>query len=125
MLMAFFSWWYGAGWRRQGAEITHKMSGLLDTFSIALLLRTLFSPFRQISVGSVSGPIGLQMRAFFDRLVSRFIGALVRTAMIITGCIVISFYGVWGILRVAMWPLLPLFPILGVVLWLSGWMPWK
>lgn len=125
MLMAFFSWWYGAGWRRQGAEITRTMSGLLDTFSITLLLKTLFSPFRQISVGSVDGPIGLQIRAFFDRLVSRIIGALIRFVMVMTGSVVIAFFGLWGMIKIIMWPLLPLFPVIGVILWLSGWVPWK
>ena len=33
MLTAFFSWWYGEGWKRQVSRVSNRMAGLLDTFS--------------------------------------------------------------------------------------------
>lgn len=70
-LVALLSWWYGSGVLRMFRTVQMKFASLLDYFSIDLLARTLFAPFRQISAGGVSGPIGLQIRAFFDQLISR------------------------------------------------------
>ncbi|MET0979649.1 MAG: hypothetical protein ABWX90_00140, partial [Candidatus Saccharimonadales bacterium] len=53
------SWWYGAGWRQRLAMLRERLANTIDYFSIDLLARTLFSPFRQISAGKVNGPIGV------------------------------------------------------------------
>lgn len=124
IVVAFFSWWYGRGWQQEASFIGRTISRLADTFSIGLLAASLFAPFRQISVGKVNGPLGVQLRAWFDRLISRLIGAMVRSAMILTGIGVIGFAGLLGAVRLAVWPLLPLLPILGAVLTITGWLPW-
>jgi hypothetical protein len=121
MLMAFFSWWYTEGWQRQVKAVENRLLGIIDTFSMDLILKTLFAPFRQISAGSVSGPIGLQLRAFVDRLVSRGIGAMVRTIVLLTGCIVIFFSTIVGGLYLLVWPFVPLLPVVGFLLAVSGW----
>ena len=123
MLMAFFSWWYGEGWKHQLQHVTDRMVGLVDMFSIDLILRTLFSPFRQISAGRTDGPIGVQFRAFLDRLISRGIGAMVRTAVLIAGSITIVFSGFIGVLYLLVWPLLPILPLIGFVMMTTGWVP--
>lgn len=121
--VAFFSWWYGRGWRREADVVRRSVAKMADTFSIGLLFTSLFSPYRQISAGKVNGPLGVIIRAWFDRLISRFIGALVRSTMIIAGIIAIGATGVIGLLRLLAWPLLPLFPIVGAVVALTGWSP--
>lgn len=98
---------------------------MLDTFSFSLILRTLFSPFRQISAGRVDGPLGVQFQAFIDKTISRFIGALVRIAVLITGAISIAVGTVLGVLYVAFWPLIPVLPLVGFAMMLSGWVPGK
>lgn len=123
--VAFFSWWYGPGWRREAAAVGRGLAKLIDTFSIGLLLTSLFSPFRQISAGKVNGSFDVMVRAWLDRLVSRFIGALVRSAMIISGALVIASAALAGAVRLVVWPLLPLLPLLGLGLMLSGWVPWQ
>ena len=109
----------------RAVRLREKLMGTLDYFSIDLLLRTFFSPFRQISAGQVRGPIGVQMRAFFDRLISRVIGAMIRLTMIIFGIVAITFYAVVGGVLVVVWGVIPLLPVLGLVLFLSGWAPWS
>ena len=50
-----------------------RLASSADYFSINLLLTTLFSPFRQISVDSTTVTPGDHMKAFFDKsIVGRF-----------------------------------------------------
>ena len=95
-----------------------------DNFSLGLLLRTLFSPWRQISAGRVRGPLGVQVRAFFDRLISRIIGGIVRSVVLIFGSIAVLGVALVGLLRIVLWPLLPLFPIVATIWTITGWIPW-
>ena len=125
MVVAFFSWWYGSGWQQEASAISRTVARITDTFSIGLLLTSLFAPFRQISAGRVQGPLGVQLQAWVDRLVSRCIGAMVRSAMIVTGIVMISFVALFGGIRLIVWPLLPIVPLIGVVLMMSGWVPWQ
>ncbi|HSX27820.1 MAG TPA: hypothetical protein VLF60_00005, partial [Candidatus Saccharimonadales bacterium] len=85
LVASFFSWWYGAGWRMNASQVAHRLSRTSEFFSITLLLRTLFSPYRQISAAGVRGNISVQLRAMLDRIVSRFVGFFVRTFVLIAG----------------------------------------
>lgn len=119
-LVGIFQWWYGEGWRRH-----IRLSGLgvlrmADFFSIGLLARTLFAPFRQISAGQVNGPLPVKFRAFADRLFSRVFGGVIRTIFIIIGMIAIALSIIWVSVRLIAWILLPLTPVVGVILWQLG-----
>lgn len=115
------SWWYGAGWRQRTVMIRERIAATADFFSIDLLLRTFFSPFRQISAGEVDGPIGVKVRAFFDRLISRVIGSIVRSIIIVIGVVVITFHGLVGFLVIVSWAFVPLLPVIGLGLYMTGW----
>jgi len=119
------SWWYTTGWRQRVSLLKERLASTVDYFSIDLLLRTLFSPYRQISAGKVNGPLGVQMRAFFDRLISRMIGAMIRLFMIVVGVIAIILHIFIGFILVICWAIVPLMPLLGLVLFMSGWIPWS
>lgn len=124
-IVGFFSWWYGAGWVRCISAVRGGLASIYDYFSLDLLLRTLFSPFRQISAGGVRGPIGVQLRAMLDNLISRVIGAVVRTIVIIVGTITLLISCFLGLLRIVVWPLIPVLPVVFVIFAISGWMPWQ
>ncbi|HSW91620.1 MAG TPA: hypothetical protein VLG09_03175 [Candidatus Saccharimonadales bacterium] len=124
LIVGILSWWYGEGWKQRVVMQREKLASTMDYFSIDLLLRTFFSPFRQISAGKVNGPIGVQLRAFSDRLISRMIGAMVRLFMIVIGTLAIIMYIVIGAAWLIAWAFVPFLPIIGVVLFLAGWMPW-
>ena len=124
-IVGIFWWWYGAGWLSAVGRVIERVSGLYDYFSIDLLLRTLFSPFRQISAGQVDGPINIKLRAFFDRLLSRVIGAIVRTIVMLIGLLSLAIATILGLLYIISWSLLPLLPFVGVSLMLAGWIPWN
>ena len=87
-IVGILSWWYGDGWRQRFAITRESILKTNDFFSITLLLKTLFTPFRQISAGKVRGPIGVQLQAFLDRLFSRLKGAFVRSIVIFIGVVV-------------------------------------
>ncbi len=121
-----FSWWYGAGWKACLLRLSERLSSSYDYFSIDLLARTLFAPFRQISAGKVNGPIGLKLRAFVDRLISRVIGAFVRIILIVVGVAWLAVQVVIGAFVLAMWAFVPFAPFIGFIIMLSGWVPvWK
>ena len=123
-IVGLLGWWYGPGWRGCMGRVVDRLAATADFFSISLLLRTLFSPFRQISAGSVRGPLGVQLRAFFDRLISRLIGAMVRSAMIIAGGVILTIQAIAGGLASVGWLFVPALPLVGLLLMLIGWMPW-
>ncbi len=105
--------------------LKERLAATADYFSIDLLLKTLFAPYRQISAGQVRGSLNVQMRAFFDLLLSRIIGAVIRLFMIIIGSISLLFYSLMGLFLVVLWGIVPLLPVLGIVLAVTGWLPWK
>jgi len=96
------------------------MRRVLETFSVGLLLRTLFAPFRQISAGNVQGPMAVQVRALGDRLFSRVFGAVVRGFFILFGLIGALLAGLFGLVQLLLWPLLPVLPLVGLLLMVLG-----
>lgn len=124
MLLAnFLSWWYGRGWRWRVSLIKERLLSTADYFSFGLLIQTLFSPFRQISAGQVEGSLETRWRAFVDRLLSRFIGAFMRTLLILIGIIAISLTVVISLLVLILWAVVPVLPIAGILLAVIGWFP--
>jgi len=122
-LVGILSWWYGNGWLSRIQLIKERLAASADYFSVGLLTSTLFAPFRQISAGRVSGPIGDQIRAFFDRLISRIVGGFVRTFMIVFGLVAMFIQAVFGGIVLLLWLILPLLPAVGLIATVIGWVP--
>lgn len=112
VIFAFFSWWYTDGWAQLGSRAVKRIAGMMDFFSVGLLLKSLFAPFRQISVGRVSGSLNTQLHAWADRQISRGIGAMVRLTVIIFGLIATAVMVVVSVLLLALWPFVPLIPVI-------------
>jgi hypothetical protein len=125
VILGMLSWWYTTGWKQRASRLQEKIASTMDFFSIDLLLRTFFAPFRQISAGKVNGPLGVQLHAFADRLISRVIGAMIRFFMIIIGSLAILTHAILGVALLVGWGFVPLIPPLGVILFLSGWILWS
>lgn len=124
-IVGMFTWWYSGGWLQCVLSVRDRLLSTYDYFSIDLLIKTLFAPFRQISAGKVRGPIGVQLRALFDQLISRVIGGVVRSAVIVIGSLTLCVVALLGAFRIIIWPLIPLLPIVGVVFAMTGWIPWQ
>jgi hypothetical protein len=124
-VVGILSWWYSAGWRQRLAMLQERLAKTTDYFSIDLLAKTLFAPFRQIAAGRVDGPLSVKLHAFFDRLTSRMIGAAVRSIMIFVGILAIFAHSLIGFVSLVIWALIPALPVLGITLFISGWTPWS
>ena len=125
LLVGFFSWWYSAGWRGQISRVGETLTRVNDWFSIPLLLKTLFSPFRQISAGETGRDKGSKFRAWGDRMLSRCIGAVMRTFMIILGYATLVLVLILSFIRLILWPVFPFLPLVGFILMISVGAPWK
>ena len=122
-LVGIISWWYSDGWKGQLRRIRDRLASTVGYFSIGQLFSTLFSPFRQISADRIDGSIAMKMRAFFDKTLSRVIGAVVRLFTILAGIIVLLIQIIFEVVVVLIWLLLPFFPIAGFVMFAIGWAP--
>ena len=123
ILLTLLSWWYDRGWKGQAARVKRRVARMAEYFSLGLLARTLFDPFRQIDAGAPQGGnVNMQMHALFDRTFSRIIGFAVRSCSIFIGLGAVGFSAVTGALQLALWPLVPALPLIGLVLFAMGWM---
>ncbi len=123
-LVGLLSWWYGRGWLAQWRRISERLVATVQFFSIGQLFSTLFSPFRQISAnsGNASNP-AVALRAFFDQLISRLVGAIVRFVTILAGCVVITLQFLYEAIIMVFWWFLPALPVVGLILFAVGWVP--
>jgi len=120
LVASFLSWWYGAGWRWNASRVGHRLNRTSEFFSLTLLVKTLFSPYRQISAGAVRGNITIQWRAFLDRTVSRFVGFFVRFILLIVGTVSLAVLAVLWMSWLLLWPLMPVMPVLAVIFMVIG-----
>lgn len=121
LIFGFLQWWYLRGWSIFVHGLLDKLRNLADFFSLGLLLRTLFYPFRQISAYSDdNASLPAQFRAFFDKLLSRIIGATVRIGILFAGLIAVVLEAVFGLVLTILWPFIPLAPVAAIILTILG-----
>ncbi len=92
----------------------------LNYFSIDLLLKTLFSPWRRYNWVY---PKGFDIKEFFNTLVSntfsRILGAICRMVLIIIGALAQIFIFVAGIFAIFLWLSIPFIIIGGILFFLT------
>ena len=121
LMVGFLQWWYTRGWARFMEGFLNRLRGLTDFFSLGLLVKTFFSLFRQISAyGDDNASLQQQFAQFWDKMLSRIIGAVVRFIIIIGGIVTLFVVTTVGFVLTLAWPLMPLMPIAGVVLSIIG-----
>jgi hypothetical protein len=87
----------------------------LNFFSIGPLLKTLFSPWRQYYWTYGRGfDIGRYIQVFFSNIVTRLIGATIRSVVVVVGLLVEIFILAVGPVVLAVWFLLPVFCVWSV-----------
>lgn len=98
-------WWYGQGWSWLLKIIRKNLQVLGETFSVPILLKTLFAPWKQIQTASNFQNF---FQAMIDNLVSRLIGAVVRFFMLIAAFVLTCGVLVGGLALLIIWPVFPL-----------------
>ncbi|MBQ7802782.1 hypothetical protein IJ380_02900 [Candidatus Saccharibacteria bacterium] len=121
LFLSFLKWWYSRGFLSYLEKFVDTLKNAADFFSIRLLIRNFFSPFRQISAEKTTSlALDARIRAFFDYLLSCLIGATIRFFILIIGLVVIFFQFIFGILLAVLWPLTPALLVYSVVLFSNG-----
>lgn len=121
ILGGLLGWWYGRGliwiFELLFLDLTKKAAEL---FSMSDMIKTLGSPFRQDVTKGHDGSIGSRMRALGDNLISRLIGLVVRTALLLFGLVAVLANLMLSVALIFGWLLLPLWWIILLVLGISG-----
>lgn len=110
MLGAYWlSWWYSAGWIDIGRKLKSELASLWSSFSVGLLFKTLFQPWRQVvSYGSAGANIGERFQAVIANFVSRIVGLVMRLFTLLAALVVTVLFAAIGFILLLAWPLLPL-----------------
>ncbi len=120
IVFALLQWWYGKGWLQQAEAIYHRINTIAESFSVRILFKTWFAPWKQIvTYKAKDSSLDYKFRAAVDNLVSRVVGFLVRTTVILTALFCMAGLAVLGLLVFICWPFVPLLPLLLVVLGLG------
>lgn len=106
MLFELFFWWYGRGWLDAWKTARDWVTKVQMEFSVSELLRTLFSPWKQI-ISLPGRSLDEKLRAIVDNLISRVIGFLVRFLALLAASICIVLAAIVGLARAIAWPLIP------------------
>jgi hypothetical protein len=114
LILEFFRWWYGVGWQKAifgGIGLVKKVE---LSFSIAILLKTLFSPWKRI-ITDPGRALEDKLSATLDNLVSRIVGFFVRIFSLMAATVLIIGASVIGLVIAASWPLVPLLIVLSAI----------
>jgi len=117
----FFRWWYSAGWASSFVAIHQRVQILAQELSMGILLRTLFEPWKQITL--YSGPnaaLDTKIHVFLDNVFSRVFGFIIRSGVLVFGAIACSVVFLLGLILAVMWPVVPLLPVLFIGLAVVG-----
>jgi ATP-dependent Clp protease ATP-binding subunit ClpC len=120
--MQVVAFWYGRGLTRFLAALGNFLRGIWDFFSIGMLLKTFFKPFKQSDYGSSKTGLDKVLEDLASNIASRLAGVLMRSALILVGLICM----VLGLMAVAVacgvYIIMPIFVGLG---WLAMYLYWQ
>ena len=107
MILEMLRWWYVTGWLQAVRRIATMTQNTSRTFSMPLLLQTLFAPWRRI-VSMPGRSFDAKLRAALDNFVSRCVGFMVRILVLLAaGAATIGSLAA-GLALAILWPVLPL-----------------
>ncbi|SRR5579885_3335314 len=106
LVLQMFVWWYGQGWKGAAKSIGRGMNGISRLFSIPILIRTLFAPWKRI-ISYPGASLDAKLRAYGDNVVSRAVGFTVRFLVLLTALATGTLVTAGGIIGCIVWPLVP------------------
>lgn len=116
LALSLITWWYGKGWFNAAVSLEAMLVGISRMFSVPILLRTLFAPWKRI-VSYPGDSLDAKVRALIDNTISRLVGLMVRLVVLLTALVAEALTAVVGVVWLIVWPLIPL---VGIVLLVKG-----
>lgn len=121
LFVDFMSWWYADGFKGFLKRLGLQLAKITDFFSVGLLVKTLFTPFRLIDSYSSGGQsLDDKVRAGIDKIIARLIGGLIRSTVLGFAIIVIFTTIVIDLIKIILWLSAPSLPIIGAALLATG-----
>lgn len=114
LISEFFTWWYGAGWSQTITDLKRRLDKTIQMFSIPVILRTLFAPWRRI-ITPPGKSLDTRFRSFIDNMISRLVGLAVRLITLAVALIVVTGVILVSLLVIIVWPLLPVVVFVALV----------
>lgn len=109
LFLDFLKWWYGPGWALRFKMLVEHFINTINYFSVGIILKTMFSPWRQIiSSSRKDQSINSKFTAILDNIVSRTVGFFVRVFVLFAAVIILILVVIMNVVYVVVWPLLPL-----------------
>jgi len=107
-MITYFSWWYNQGVLGFWDGILVMTGKIYSYFSIHILLRTLFDPWKRDNYSIENGSLEARSKVMLDNLISRVIGFVIRLFTMLFGLsLTISFF-VFMFLILIIWLALPI-----------------
>lgn len=108
IFVQFIAWWIVETPRQIIFAWKNFLNYNLYYFSVGLLLKTLFSPWRRYEVRGGKGfDVGRHFESFVSNLIFRIIGAMLRSVLIVVGIILEIFILVFGAITLVSWMIFP------------------
>ena len=107
-MVTYFYWWYQEELIYLFNAVINTCKRIFYTFSIPLLLRTLFYPWKNDALYKENPSLSDAFQILIGNLVSRFVGATVRLMTIFAGLIVTCLIFICGIILLISWIFLPI-----------------
>ena len=124
LLASFLKWWYGSGLKNHLLRLGDSLLRTIDFFSVDLLAINLFQPFRMIDSTKLErGALEDKISNFFSRIISRCIGAGIRSFVLIFGVLALTLHFLWTIISTLVWLATPIVPVTGLILFVIGVAP--
>ena len=121
-MMDYLTWHYSTAYRDLLRAWLNYMWFVAHFFSLGILLRTFFSPFKR---NSEKNNKGLDIEAILEvlavNLIMRLVGILIRTVLIAIGLAVLAVVTTGGLAAILIWTLLPGFLIALLLVSIFGW----
>ena len=107
LVLSFLSWWYGRGWKQVWGSVGPRLHGVMTSFSVKQLAKTLFQPWRRI-ITYPGASLAEKFKAWGDNAVSRAVGFTVRAGVLLAAFVTLVAVTVVTIIEIIAWPLIPL-----------------
>lgn len=115
--LTLWKWWYQYGWLAAARAFLYMLYGTLQNFSVPVLVRTLFAPWKQtVNTAGPNTPLPVRIRWWVGNQVSRFIGAAIRIIVLISAVILLAIMAVSGGVLLLLWPFAPVAVVGGLVM---------